>query len=129
MDWLEGDKVLLLQGYYVPGYANPCIGSEWECPGTVVEIIEDDEDYIVVVWDNDSENTYHHEELTQYDPLPHDNPNRTFIMHRFKQVKKEQAEKEKAQAKKYHDKYSKTEPMNIFGEYTAKYFYKGDAEE
>lgn len=125
MDFLEGDRVLLKEGYFAPMNSNPCIGSEWECTGTVVEIIED-EDAIIVEWDNQYENTYQEEQLIRYQPLPQDNPNRAFTDHQIREFvkgRKEEAERRaKERAKKKEEKKA-----SYFEQYAATYF-EGDAE-
>jgi len=119
--WYEDDRVVLQEGYFAPARSNPCIGSEFECVGTVVDIIEDDNAY-VVVWDNETENTYNGTELKAYTSLSQDNPNKTFVMHSFRKA----MEKKDVEIKDRRDK-----EINSLEQYAAKYFWKdhrGDAE-
>jgi len=106
--WIEGDRVVLFAGHYEPAFSNPCIGSEFECPGTVIEIIEED-DAVIVEWDNKSENTYHSTDLKRHKLLPRDNPNRAFVIHSLCETRE-------------------TAEINSLEKYAARYFYKGDAE-
>lgn len=53
-DFVPGDKVYLLSGHYHPAPNNPCIGSEYECVGTIVE----NQGAISVAWSNGTRNGY-----------------------------------------------------------------------
>jgi len=81
--WKKGDRVKLKEGFYFPTTANPCIGSEFECAGTIHRIESDAWDDIpptmVVNWDNNNRNSYTSDNLKRYCDLPKDNPNRAFV--------------------------------------------------
>lgn len=53
---------------YVINRGNPKVDTEYECEGTIAYISED-EDYVEVLWDNGSENTYSNHELSLVDEV------------------------------------------------------------
>jgi hypothetical protein len=55
-----GDVVMLLPDIYEPRLANPAMGSEWECLGTIkhIHVTNFRIDYIDVEWENGSINGY-----------------------------------------------------------------------
>ena len=77
--WHKDDRVKLKEGHYYPTQANPCIGSEFECAGTVVT---GEPNSVSVIWDNGKRNGYSNEQLVNYHTLPEGNPNREFSSHR-----------------------------------------------
>lgn len=54
-----GDRVVLIEGHYTPRRSNPCIGSKYECTGTIDNIGNS----ITVLWDNGIKNGYSQESL------------------------------------------------------------------
>ena len=67
----EGMRVKLTNpmGHYFIGHANPAVGSEHECAGTIdcVSEVDSEETIIRVKWDNKSSNAYHSNTLSLID--------------------------------------------------------------
>ena len=81
---MESSRVILTGGDYDPCDDDPCAGSDYECEGTVMRVIEGNEYPMKVEWDNGTTNEYHPHnleiigEIELAPPMEEDNPNKTF---------------------------------------------------